>query len=560
MNMKYIAKYKWAAYLLLASLTFTGCDKDSVLEAEGVTATENNGNALKDGYFTATLIPGIGNGGQSRNAITGRTDRIQSLRFMLFKKEEDGAYTRYTDLKNASNESVSEDIITFQSQVNQSYQWPLSNALQLSLPVGDYKVVFLGNMDKGQFTNQDAEIVQVNSGRFEDVRINMPQGGPLAFLPALNSGDGQYQNLFYLATADFSPSNPNPSVLLQRLVTQSTFSRDLIDTDDAVGKLVQSVVDQVNREQLLEDIVEGVLRNEITEALTGQLTGITDVVFGNVVDVVVNALLGDILTLVNDALLQQVTNLLNTSLHAQADGPLDALLNPWAKLEYVDASMNIVTSIDLNRTPRVVMPVTVGDILLNKSESSSPHFTVTLLNGGFTLNSARVRDKDTGILTEPLGALDENLLAGLFINLCTPISYETGNNLTYNTNYDLLRLKLVDDKLTDNVTVTIDNLKTIINSQRLTDALLGQGLLGNIVGGTIDVIVQPVIDRLTGNDSSVLEVIGIKLPNLAIGNITLEGRWGNTIVSDGTIAVSQIGERDENAAWKPETATGDLSN
>lgn len=561
--MKYMNKYKWAVCLAMTSLVFTGCEKDDALvDANGnEVVSETTSDSVKDGYFTATLIPGMGNGIQSRTPVKGEDiDEIQSLRFMLFKKGEDGVYTRYTDLKTSNGGNVSEDIIPFTSQVNYPYSWPLSHTVQLSLPVGDYKVVFLGNMDKRQFANQDAEIVQVNSGRFEDVRINMPDGGPLAFLPALTAGVGQYQNLFYLATADLNKDNPSPQILLQRIVTQSSFSRDLIDTDDAVGQLVQSVVDQVNREQLLEDVVEGVLRNELTGALTTSLIDITNPLLGDVVDALVNVLLGDILTLVNEALLQQVTDLLNTSLHAKDEGdPLYVLLNPWSKLTKVDASMDIVTSIDLNRVPRTVEKnKVINDIKLNNQNGVPPHFTVTLLNGGFTLNSATVtNDKDGEVLRPLLGALDESVLAGLFINLCTPISYETGNNLRYTTNYDLLRLKLVDDTYSqeEKITLTVSNLKTILNTGNLTESLTGHGLLGNLVDITVGQIVQAVVDRLTSTDNSLLNTIGIKLPNLAIGNITLEGRWGSTIVSDGTTAVSQIGERGENAAWKP--AAGD---
>lgn len=555
-----INKYKWAACLAMASLVFTGCEKDDALDANrSETVNDNSSDTVKDGYFTATLIPGIGNGMHSRAAIDGTSDRIQTLRFMLFKKGDDGVYTRFTDYPEYNNNEYIENVIKYTDNANQDWKWPLTQSVQLNLPVGDYKVVFFGNMDKQQFVSQGSEeIIQLNSGRFEDVRINMPGGGPLAFLPTLNSGNEQYQNLYYLATADFNQNNPNPQILLQRLVTQSTFSRDLIDTKDAVGKLAQSIVDQVNDEQLLSDIVEGVLRNELTSALTGKLTGLTDLLLGDVVDVLVNALLGDILTLVNDALLQQVTTLLNNSLHAaDNNSPLYTLLNPWSKLERVDASMDIVTSIDLNRVPRKIETKEINNILLTKPGSAAPYFTVTLLNGTYKLNSAKVTDDGQTLLRPILGTLDNSLLAGLFINLCTPISYETGNNLQYSTNYDFLRLKLYDERLTNqNITVKVENLETILNIEGIVNSLLGDGILGNLVGVTTESLVQPILDSITAllNDG-----IGISLPNLALGNITLEGCWGMTEVSDGTVAVSQIGDRDDTAAWQPDTDSSTAS-
>lgn len=556
-----INKYKWAVCLAMASLVFTGCEKDDALDANrSETVNESSSDTVKDGYFTATLIPGIGNDMQPRAAITGFSDRIQTLRFMLFKKGDDGVYTHFTDLKDSNEKIVDENIIEYELNTNQIYEWPLTQSVQLNLPVGDYKVVFFGNMDNQQFDDQGSEeIIQLNSGRFEDVRINMPVEGPLAFLPTLNSGNGQYQNLFYLATADFNQNNPNPQILLQRLVTQSSFSRDLIKTEDAVGQLVQSIVDQVNDEQLLSDIVEGVLKNKLTDALTGKLTGLTGPLLENVVDVLVNALLGDILTLVNDALLQQVTTTLNGILVSnEPNGPLYTLLNPWSKLEKVNASMDIVTSIDLNRVPRKIETKSINDVPLNKPGSAAPYFTVTLLNGTYKLNSARVTDDDGQTLLRPiLGALDNSLLAGLFINLCTPISYETGNNLQYSTNYDFLRLKLYDERLTgQNITVKVENLETISNIEGIVNSLLGDGILGNLVGVTTESLVQPILDSITAllNDG-----IGISLPNLEIGNITLEGRWGMTEVSDGTVAVSQIGDRDDTAAWQPATDSSTAS-
>lgn len=547
-----INKYKWAACLAMASLVFTGCEKDDALDANGSeTVNESSSDTVKDGYFTATLMPGIGNDMQSRAAIYDTSDRIQTLRFMLFKKGDDGVYTRFTDYPEYNGDI--ENVIKYTLNTNQSHEWPLTQSVQLNLPVGDYKVVFFGNMDKQQFKNQGSEeIIQLNSGRFEDVRINMPVGGPLAFLPTLSGGAGQYQNLFYLATADFNQSDAKPQILLQRLVTQSTFSRDFIDTKDAVGKLAQSIVDQVNDEQLLSDIVEGVLKNKLTDALTGPLTDITGVVLGDVVDVLVNALLGDILTLVNDALLQQVTTTLNGILVSnESNDPLYTLLNPWSQLENVDASMDIVTSIDLNRVPQSIeQNKLLEGISLNTSNNKAPYFTVTLLNGTYKLNSAKVTDDGQTLLRPILGALDNRLLAGLFINLCTPISYETRNNLQYRTNYDFLRLKLYDETLSTSqkITVEVKDLETILNINGIVNSLLGDGILGNLVGVTTESLVQPILNSI---EALLKEGIGISLPDLALGNITLEGRWGMTEVSDGTVAVSQIGERDENAAWKP---------
>lgn len=540
-----INKYKWAACLAMASLVFCGCEKDDALDANrSETVNENSSDTVKDGYFTATLIPGIGNDMQSRAAIKGFSDRIQTLRFMLFKKGDDGVYTRFTDYQEYNNNEDIENVIKYTPNANQSTYWPLTQSVQLSLPVGDYKVVFFGNMDKRQFESQGSEeIIQLNSGRFEDVRINMPVGGPLAFLPTLNSGNEQYQNLFYLATADFNQNNPNPQILLQRLVTQSSFSRDLIDTNQAVKDLVNSVAKQVAEGQLTTDVVKGVLSTKLTEILK-DLTIVTAPIT-TIVDRLVNVLLGDLVTLLNEALLSQISDLLYETLKADTDGnfsSLNILLNPWAEpvssvnviFDYLPQSIGLDRKVYTSLSNKEYKSVSLG------SDSNIRQFSLISLGGDMKLNSIMVNDP--GVISKAIANLDNKLLDGLLVNITTPIRYQPGNNTSYSTNYDLLRLSLADNTIQgEGISLNVD-LSKVINVERLTAAIVGDGILAGLLGGVVDVIVQPIVDGLL-SENGLLKDLTVYLPDLAIGNIRASGRWGATHnIYDGTIISTEIGE------------------
>lgn len=540
-----INKYKWAACLAMASLVFCGCEKDDALDANGSeTVNESSSDTVKDGYFTATLIPGIGNGMHSRAAIKGTSDRIQTLRFMLFKKGDNGVYTRFTDYPEYNNNEDIENVIKYTPNANQSTYWPLTQSVQLSLPVGDYKVVFFGNMDKRQFESQGSEeIIQLNSGRFEDVRINMPVGGPLAFLPTLNSGNEQYQNLFYLATADFNQNNPNPQILLQRLVTQSSFSRDLIDTNQAVKDLVNSVAKQVAEGQLTTDVVKGVLSTKLTEILKG-LTIVTAPIT-TIVDRLVNVLLGDLVTLLNEALLSQISDLLYETLKADTDGnfsSLNILLNPWAEpvssvnviFDYLPQSIGLDRKVYTSLSNKEYKSVSLG------SDSNIRQFSLISLGGDMKLNSIMVNDP--GVISGAITNLDGILLDGLLVNITTPIRYQPGNNTSYSTNYDLLRLSLADNTIQgEGISLNVD-LSKVINVGRLTAAIVGDGILAGLLGGVVGDIVQPIVDGLLSEDG-LLKDLTVYLPDLAIGNIRASGRWGATHnIYDGTIISTEIGE------------------
>lgn len=549
--------------LLCVSFAFTGCEKEAFVDE-----TIENGNGqgaaneteVPEGYFVANLMPTTCD--FSRALVNGESTAVQSLRFLLFKKQtDDDGQEKYVYYK-PDNADESFGIVfgaTNQGSglVNQNYNWPLAgyeNRLTVTLPVGDYRVVFLGNMMESQFTGQDenSDIVYLSDGEYDNVRINLPSNGPQAFYPMTN--DIVYQNAFYMGAADFNINNPSPKIVLQRLVSQSTFSRDLIDTNDAVGMLVQSIVDQIKDGQLSTDIVKGVLRTNLTKILEPLLGDSLLYPLTTVVDRLVNILLGDLVNVLHEAVLEQVTDLVKKELLSDQEhkGALYSILNPWSPVGGIDAKVALAKSIDLNRRVKSYSdPLLIESITVKKEDNDkAPNFTITSLNGPFTLIEAKVHDTKANdlngaieVLRPAVSEIDDALLAGLLINIKTSLAYTQESNQRYTTKYDLLNLKLTDSSPQDGgETIDIEAaLSKVLNADKLTTAISGDGILSGVLSGLVGGV-DGLVDSLLGpRRSSLLENLDLRLPNIAIGNISLDGRWDVTRQDDNTIVETEIG-------------------
>lgn len=549
--------------LLCVSFAFTGCEKEAFVDE-----TIENGNGqgaaneteVPEGYFVANLMPTTCD--FSRALVNGKSTAVQSLRFLLFKKQtDDDGQEKYVYYKpDNADESFG---IVFEATnqgsglVNQNYNWPLAgyykDRLTVTLPVGDYRVVFLGNMMESQFTGQDenSDIVYLSDGEYDNVRINLPSNGPQAFYPMTN--DGVYQNAFYMGAADFNINNPSPKIVLQRLVSQSTFSRDLIDTNDAVGMLVQSIVDQIKEGQLSTDIVKGVLRTNLTNILDSSLGDSLLYPLTTVVDRLVNILLGDLVNALHEAVLTQVTELVNNELLSDQKnkGALYSILNPWSPVGSIDANVALAKSIDLNRRVKSYSdPLSIKNITIKEDNDKAPNFTITSLNGPFTLIEAKVNDTEANgldgaikVLRPAVSGIDDALLAGLLINIETSLAYTQESNQRYTTKYDLLNLKLTDSSPQDKgETINIETaLSEVLDADKLTTAILGDGILSGVLSGLLSGVDGLEKSLLGPLRSSLLENLDLRLPNIAIGNISLDGRWDVTRQDDNTIVETEIG-------------------
>lgn len=508
----------WLSCLAVVTFGLTACNNNDDIVAD---------NKYDEGFFTATFFPQPSTA--TRAAVNGQSNQIQSLKCLIYKKQDDDTY------KYVNNQ----DVISYTGNVGnidaQLYTWPLTQSVSFELPSGDYKAVFVGNTDKKLFSDQNEEILTSYENNYSSARINLPTNGA----PAYND-----YNMPYLCTVDFSPSNPSPSVLLQRVASKNVYGRNFIDTNNAVSMLVNNIVKQVREENLTTDIVKGLLHSKILDALSSA-TGLDAIAEGltTVVDKLVNLLLGEVLEALNDYLLQEITSRLESALKGEGNTGLLGLgyiLNPWTTAEAVDVTYSsFPKSIDFDRNCQSYLSETTWEnISVVKDDNNIGTFSVVSLCGDENIKEININKNSTGytkLLAPILNTLDDKVLNGLLVNIHVPLSYTQQSNLQYSTTYELLNITLSDfstESSGESLQLNI-NLKDIVNLKETVSQLLGDNILSQIVGGLSDKLLEPLLNAL---NTVVIEKLDIKLPGLNISNIVIEGGWDATYVSDGTIA------------------------
>lgn len=208
-------------------------------------------------------------------------------------------------------------------------------------------------------------------------------------------------------------------------------------------------------------------------------------------------------------------------------------------------------SIDLNRRVKSYSdPLSIKNITIKEDNDKAPNFTITSLNGPFTLIEAKVNDTEANgldgaikVLRPAVSDIDDALLAGLLINIETSLAYTQESNQRYTTKYDLLNLKLTDSSPQDKgETINIETaLSEVLDADKLTTAILGDGILSGVLSGLVGGVDGLVNSLLGPLRSSLLENLDLRLPNIAIGNISLDGRWDVTRQDDNTIVETEIG-------------------
>ena len=218
-----------ASLVVAGSAYLASCSKDSEVESiideveSGVGAEEQ-----PEGYFTATFTSGLYSP-ISRTPITGLSSRVQSLRYIIYKKDQNGVYQYYTG--TAGNDKY---LFGKNGTISGPINWPYT-PLSVTLENGEYKVVFLGNMNEIQFVNgeaQNAPIVTNYTGKYSDARINLPTVKGFYEEAVSDGGEGKTSNFFYWDTVEVSTSNPNAEVLLQRIVSKFEMSKETLSSED----------------------------------------------------------------------------------------------------------------------------------------------------------------------------------------------------------------------------------------------------------------------------------------------------------------------------------------
>lgn len=505
--------------LLLAGILLFAAACDKIEETGTVAGVPDSEVQPGKGSFEVTFFPGEGHV-DTRGAISGPSDRVQTLMYILYRKDASGryVYVKRETVFRPDNYSVPEN-----------HEWPLA-AIHETLPDGDYRVVFLGNLDANLFEGQGQESVLQNyMTYYDEARMVMPSKGPLAFTD---------QNMYYFASADFNQNNTQVEILLQRIVTRHEFLREFVDANSALSQLVDNIAKDIREKQLTTEVVGGLLHSALLEPVTDAL-GLSGLLFApQVVDALVGALTGDLIEALNQILLQELLTRLESSLKANDTDAdllgLQNLLNPWAISSSADVTGYFTPSLNFDLQPiaassqaavtweGIPMQRTAGEEL-----SSERYISMILLGGDNLIDKIDVKKEG---LVGPLvdGVVDDPVLYGRLININNDLTYTAAPNVAYHTNYALLNLTL------DNYGTSEDSeqlhLTAKLDSALVTRELL-TNLLGDLLGGLLGSLLTPLLNTVTHVLDATTFALDVKLPDLSIQNIVVEGGWESTTSS-----------------------------
>lgn len=361
---------------------------------------------------------------------------------------------------------------------------------------------------------------------YDDARIVMPIAGPLAFTD---------QNMYYFATAEFNPDTPQVEILLQRVVTKHQFLREFVNPHDALNQLADNITRNIKEQQLTTSIADSLLHSALLEPIGNiPLISLTAHLTTQIVDALAGALAGNLIDALNDAVLQVVLTRLNNTLVANNSDTsllgLGNLLNPWTVSSGADVTGAFVSSIDFHLQPTPTSDqtsVTWENIPMQKQQDPTSNeacfISMVLLGGDNKITSIDIKKEG---LVGPLvdGVVDDAVLYGRLINIKNPLAYTSSPNVAYDTHYAFLNLTLDDygtSDASDPVTVEAN----------LDPTLMTSDLLSNLLGDLLGLLLSPLLETVTEVLRTTTFALDIKLPDLGIHNIVIEGGWDPTTSS-----------------------------
>lgn len=213
---------------------------------------------------------------------------------------------------------------------------------------------------------------------------------------------------------------------------------------------------------------------------------------------------------------------------------------------HVDATLHIPSKALSNRSRLIVRP------RLLQGNSPISEYPVMAFDAPITLNRLDIYDMASadGLsyafnttlarnralaakegLVGPLvdGVVDDAVLYGRLINIKNPLAYTSSPNVAYDTHYAFLNLTLDDygtSDASDPVTVEAKLDPTLMTSDLLSN------LLGDLLGGDLlGLLLSPLLETVTEVLRTTTFALDIKLPDLGIHNIVIEGGWDPTTSS-----------------------------
>ena len=587
-----------ASLVVAGSAYLASCSKDSEVESiideveSGVGAEEQ-----PEGYFTATFTSGLYSP-ISRTPIDGLSSRVQSLRYIIYKKDQNGVYQYYTGAAGNDKYLFGEN-----GTISGPIDWPYT-PLSVKLENGEYKVVFLGNMNEKQFVNGEAEaqnvpIVTNYTGKYSDARINLPTVKGFYEEAVSDGGEGKTSNFFYWDTVEVSTSNPNAEVLLQRIVSKFEMSKETLSSEDKesarvaiLNSITDNVVEYLKSEQVITNLVGGEI-GKITEGVFKAFY--IDTLDKMLLTPIVNALAN---SLDETKLIPLVTEQIDGILKMNEEQnllDLNALLNPWGTA----ADYAIV---EFNKFPKAVSFDNKAVEFFEASGNDIPRFAYTMscqtndagpknylriygLGGEWDIKRIDATDDKHALISGVLidETVDGWLLPGSLHDADANLKHTFGSNKPYNSVYSALALNVYpkdksDDPLEENLKIKIDlrrvlNIEQILNGAieeagekpafnfqneienlknantigdvvvGLLDTLLGSildlvnYLLGETVSGVLDDIVYPALDQLGlgGKQGLVNALINALAPE---GGIEIELPLNVTLLNTENLEVS----------------------
>lgn len=191
--------YLW---ILLLAAALVSCNQEEAETILGKTPQD-----VPEGFMKVTFSTGGGMSRAELKPVNGADIRIQHLQYVIYQKQQDGSETTY----GKDNGRVT----VFSGKTSSQWPYPVS----IILPKGeDFRIVFLGNVDKSCFDGENAELLTLGDGNYSDARIHAPS----------NPGGFNDNNLYYWANVAFdTKSDENSqdlSATLQRIVSQSVLT------------------------------------------------------------------------------------------------------------------------------------------------------------------------------------------------------------------------------------------------------------------------------------------------------------------------------------------------
>lgn len=484
---------------LLPLLLFAACEKEELVpvETEKPAETPDDGGSgvVPEGYFVVTFSP---ESGMSRTPVSGLDGRVRHLRYLVYN--ESGMFVKEKEVLPLTSGTTT---------------WPLP-AIRDTLPKGVYTAVFLANTDKNLFPypvtggGQGVADVLLNyKGQMSDARIVLPSG------PFSDTSE------YYEAKVSFSPTTPNPYIVLQRIIGMFKVHRNFVDAQTALNQLVNNIVTQIQYKNYIQTTVGGTAPGSLRYLLK-QIPALS--LLDATVNAVADALLIPVTNALYDILLQQLVNQIgmaltgNTTQQGALSG-LGVLLNPWvgdsARTAIVSIN-NFPKSVDLNNNVidyysgvnRFRFNFTGGTVYDEKD------ILIRGFHGSFDVRRiSAIRD---GLIS---GFLIENtidgplLLNGAFIDITDPVTANVETNRRYKADYSFLDLRL------KSYTQQTDGNHSLTLNVKLGNIANIDGILGGIplLGGILNLVLAPI--------KNITISVPVNLPLLGVDNLSVSGSW-----------------------------------